>query len=255
MKIIAHIAAVALMFVLSGSACAKIIYASGTANTEISLGFSNDVGYLDVNGDGKADSFNGRLVERIRDTFGAPDAKKIVRHTVVNSRVIAYYNPLTGALIGKSTMLTHILRFDENNAFRGAASLDQGIGIFTVGAKRYFTQLRGAESAFIPDPLLIGTPYIDASLSVVIFNTKTGASVKRFTIQSNATWRLLPGECRFADINGVTRFIERYAKRDTAVPPAPPFVTRNPLLVKVWNATHTVLIKQFIQPNTTRVVP
>jgi len=211
---------------------------------------------LDMNGDGKVDSTSDRRVTRDIDRFGTPDANNIVRHTQIHSSVFAYYNPLTGALLGQTALVSHVLRFDEDNANRNTAYIDRGIGIFTVGANRYFTDMRGAQSAFIPAAsLLIGTPYIDASLSVVIINLQTGATVRHFSIYSNATWQLLPGECRFADINGVTHFIERYERRDTAVPPPPPNITHNPLLVKVWNATHTVLVKQFIQSNTSRVLP
>ncbi len=104
MKIITHIAVIALICLLGSPAYAKITYASGTANAEISLGYSNDRGYLDFNGDGKVDSDSGILRLRIVDRYGAPDVNNIVRHTQIRSRVFAYYNPLTGAELGRSAM-------------------------------------------------------------------------------------------------------------------------------------------------------
>jgi len=241
-KNIIYIIAAAMMFFVAGPANAKIIIATGTANTDITLGFSNDFIFFDVDGDGLLDR-PGHILALTKDTFGPPDAKNVVRQTHIETQSWGLFDPLTNVKRKQTARATTLARIDQDATFPNIY-IDDGLGIFTVGANRYFVKMQGAES-FLPFPLLRGTPYIDAAISVVIFNAKTGALVKRFTTSSTGTWQLLPGDCRFADINGVTHFIELFMLRDKT-PIVPPFVKHTQILNRIWNATHTTVIKQYV---------
>jgi len=241
-KNIIYIMAVAMVLLAAGPANAKILKATGTANTDITLGFSNDFIFFDIDGDGLLDR-PGNTLNLIRDTFSLPDAKNVVRNTHIETQAWGLFDPLTNVKRKQTARATIVVRIDQDATFPFLYT-DDGFGVFTVGPNRYFTKMTGAMSS-LPFPLLRGTPYIDAAIAVVIINAKTGALVKSFTTSSTSVWQLLPYECRFADINGATHFIERFVQRDTA-PLVPPFVKRTKILNRIWNAAHTTLIKQYV---------
>lgn len=255
MKKIISILAVAMLLLCSASASAQIVL-SGSGNTEIgAFGFSN-VNTFDANGDGKTDLLT-QLFGRARDVVGAPDAKGISRNTHSESDVFGLIDPLTGRVILKSKGLTHILRYDAPSTAAGFIFINGNGGIFTSGAARYLVDIQSVDTGF-QVPFIKGTKYIDAAMSVVIINVKTGAFVKRFVLQSNPTWYLNIRETRFADVNGVTRFIEHWDRRPVTLPvpvPGKPSVDKVQTLVKIWDATHTKLIKQFFTSRTFVTVP
>jgi len=231
------------MVVGIGTASAKVIYATASA-TEIALGFSNDNAIIDVDGNGTGD-MPGVYYNRTRQTIGVADVKGVARVNHVETLMFQTHNPLTGALIARTKANSHVLRYDVDAAFWNV-NMSWGMGIFTVGANRFLTDLQGVETWLpVAYPLLRGTKYIDAALSVIIFNAKTGAAVKRFSISSSSVWQLIPSECRFADINGATYFIEKYEARPKAAPGPGPIVSR--ILTRIYNYNHTVLVKQFVK--------
>lgn len=232
------------MVVGTGTASAKVIYATASA-TEIAMSFSNDNAIIDVDGNGTGD-MPGVYYNRTRDTIGVVDVKGVARVNHVETLMFQTHNPLTGALIARTKANSHVLRYDVDAASPWNVYMNWGMGIFTVGANRFITDVMGVESWLpVAFPLLRGTKYIDAAFSVIIFNAKTGVAVKRFSITSSSVWQLIPSECRFADINGVTYFIEKYEARPKAAPGPGRIVSR--ILTKIYNYNHTVLVKQFVK--------
>ncbi len=239
-----YMAAVAIMLLFSWTAYAKIVFS--TSVTDIAVGITNDFMALDINGNGKSEAPMQTPVT-VRETLGAVDKNGVQRVTRIDTFKYLIFDPLTGRTLRTLAQTSHILRLDVPAA-TPFFNEQQGQGIITAGPQRYFVHMVAGTTGGIPAPLLLkGTPYSEASLSVIIYNGKTGAVVKRFTLQSNRTLQLLADECRFTDINGITYFVERYLVRGTAIPGPPPFVQRERLLVKIWNTTHTRLIRQYIK--------
>jgi len=232
---------------------AKIIYPAGP-NSDIGLGGfggnggNGGNGLIDINGDGREDLFNDSLQKDVI-VSGKPDAKRISKISESYTVVTEVHNPLTGAVVMKFQRATHHLTYHQPQ-WGGNWTMGGG-GLFSVGAKRYAVDLMGVNQ-WGAVPMLAGSRYIDAALSVIIFDARTGKIARQFTIASNPRWSLDTFQSHFVDVKGTTFFMEAYQKRP-AKAPAPgkkTQITHDVRLIKVWNATHTKLIKQYYTKTT-----
>jgi len=229
----------AITLMLSGHANAAgvIISTSGNGTIQASQ-YTQDIPIADFNQDGLPE-LSSEYYNKNTITVGAPDANGVSTFRSVGVSAYELIRPGTGVRIGRTAPLVDILNLHVTAAKGFPDWQGWGFGIFSEAGVPYSASIVGAQSN------LPAGAYKDASISVVIVNTTTGAAVKRFSLSSFGTWHLKPQDCLFTDATGDTRvnFVENYGRvvRQTA--------TKKVIqkLIKVWNFNRTVLIKWYVK--------
>ncbi|RMH14287.1 MAG: hypothetical protein D6698_12900 [Gammaproteobacteria bacterium] len=247
-----------------GDASAQVISStSGNGDIRLSWKAGPDMSLMvDVNGDGRSNYAYPELVKSGQPLFGPADKKGMSRLTLSEWNRDVVKDGQTGRLLYKTPTFMHVLQFDvynppnpgPNQGFQGG-STSEAYGIFTVGKGRFVADMRGADGswgAMTPFyPYVRGSKYIDGTMSVAILNAKTGKLVKHFVVQSNPNWSLDIYMSGFADVNGITRFVEvfhlRPSKAQLNQVPAPgkPIITKGTEWIRIWNYNHTKLVSSY----------